>query len=322
VGKSGAKANAGLPAKTKLSVAVHLTTETIALQKNHHLVCMSSQPAPLSKSTAALSVDTPRGSILAEYRPTVSPEHGVYVMLLVSFLTGAAAAQQWTWTTTLALICAFSGFQAEHPLTLQIKQRRSWKPRFLLWMGVYGGAAIAIAAYLYWRSSEREALLLIYSAALAATLVDGVLVWQRQQKSVLNELITFAAVCLSAPLAYQVTTGALPLSVIGLWILNTLFFSSAIFSVKLRKVRTASVMSGGVFHALATGIAVLLWQMHWLMPVTAAAFGVALLKFGFILWRKDWYCHTKIQSVAMLETVASLLFLAILALSLLPPYQY
>ncbi len=31
------------------------------------------------------------------YRPTISPEHGVYVMLVVSFLTGVAAAQQWTW---------------------------------------------------------------------------------------------------------------------------------------------------------------------------------------------------------------------------------
>ncbi|MEO0538936.1 MAG: YwiC-like family protein [Cyanobacteria bacterium P01_A01_bin.123] len=50
------------------------------------------------------------------YRPTLSPEHGVYVMLVVSFLTGAAAAQHWTWVTTLALICAFCGFQAEHPL--------------------------------------------------------------------------------------------------------------------------------------------------------------------------------------------------------------
>lgn len=283
---------------------------------------MPSQPASRSKSTAALWLDTPWVSTLTAHRPTISPEHGIYVVLFLSFLTGAAAAQQWTWTTTLALICAFSGFQAEHPLSLQIKQRRSWKPRFLLWMGAYGGVAFAIAAWLFWLSSEREALLLIYSAALAATLIDGVLVWQRQQKSVLNELITFAAVCLAAPLAYQVTTGALSLSVLGLWILNTLFFSSAIFSVKLRKVRTASVVSGVVFHIFATGVAVLLWQMQWLLPITAAAFGVALLKFGLILWRKDWYCQTKIQYVAMLETGASLLFFAIVALSLLPPYQY
>ncbi|MEM9090115.1 MAG: YwiC-like family protein [Cyanobacteria bacterium P01_F01_bin.53] len=254
------------------------------------------------------------------YSPTVSPEHGAYVVLAVSFLTGAAAAQQWTWTTTLALICAFCGFQAEHPLVLQIKQRSSWKPRFLVWASIYGGVAIAIAAWLFWLNPETWALLMIYGAALVATLVDGALVWQRQQKSRLNELVTFAAVCLSAPLAYIATTGMLPLPVVGLWLLNTLFFSSAIFTVKLRKVHTASVVPGLIFHLLATGTVALLWQIHWLLPITAAAFGVALLKFGLILWQKDWYCHTKIQYVAMLETSASLLFFAIAALSLLPPH--
>ena len=73
----------------------------------------------------------------ASYRPTFSPEHGVYVVLLVSFLIGAAAAQNWTVETTLALVCAFCGFPAEHPLVLQIKQRHSLKPRFLIWGGVY-----------------------------------------------------------------------------------------------------------------------------------------------------------------------------------------
>ncbi|CAN5779046.1 hypothetical protein BH23CYA1_BH23CYA1_17020 [soil metagenome] len=253
------------------------------------------------------------------YSPTVSPEHGAYVVLVVSFLTGAAAAQQWTWATTLALLCAFCGFQAEHPLMLQIKQRRSGKPRFLLWAGVYGGIAIAIASWLFWRSQDWP-LLMIYGAALAATLVDGALVWQRQQKSILNELVTFAAVCLSAPLAYVATTGMLTWPVVGLWILNTLFFSSAIFTVKLRKVRTAPITPGLIFHALATGMAVLLWYIHWLLPVTAAAFGVAVLKLGLIMWQKDWYSHTRIQHVALLETSASLLFLAIATLSLLPPY--
>ncbi len=88
------------------------------------------------------------------YHPTISPEHGVYVVLLVSFMVGAAAAQAWTWSTTLALLCAFCGFQAEHPLMLQIKQRKSWKPRFLVWSGVYGGLALIMAGYLYWRQPE------------------------------------------------------------------------------------------------------------------------------------------------------------------------
>lgn len=289
-------------------------TQRSVIQLTEQLDCPQSGPSNRPQNQPAKKT---KGN--SWYVPTVSPEHGAYVMLAVSFLTGAAAAQQWTWATTLALICAFCGFQAEHPLVLQIKQRRSWKPIFLLWSGVYGGIAIAIAVWLFWRSQDWP-LLMIYGAALAATLVDGALVWQRQQKSILNELVTFAAVCLSAPLAYVATTGMLTWPVVGLWILNTLFFSSAIFTVKLRKLRTGSVVPGLIFHALATGLVGLLWYIHWLLPVTAAAFGVAVLKFGLIMWEKDGYCQTKIQYVALLETSASLLFLAISSLSLLPPY--
>jgi hypothetical protein len=86
------------------------------------------------------------------YRPTLSHEHGVYVMLLMSFLTGAAA-QQWTLATSLALVCAFAGFQAEHRLVLQIKQRCSLKPRFVLWGSIYAGLSLGMAAYLYWQVS-------------------------------------------------------------------------------------------------------------------------------------------------------------------------
>ncbi len=253
------------------------------------------------------------------YQPTVSPEHGVYVMLVVSFLTGAAAAQHWTGVTTLALVCAYCGFQAEHPFSLQIKQRRSWKPRFGVWAGLYGSIAGAIALWLLWQIPAKGSLMLLYGAVLMALLVDGISVWQRQQKSALNELVTFAAVCLSAPLAYVATTGSLTETAIALWLLNTVFFAGSIFTVKLRKVRTASILSGVIFHAIAAALVMALWHIHWLALPTASAFGIAILKFGLILWQKDWYCSTKIQHVAMLETGASLLFLAIVALSLLPP---
>lgn len=45
----------------------------------------TSPPTPVSKPNRQ-----------AWYRPIVSPEHGAYVVLLVAFLTGAAAAHQWT----------------------------------------------------------------------------------------------------------------------------------------------------------------------------------------------------------------------------------
>ncbi|MBD2328440.1 YwiC-like family protein [Alkalinema sp. FACHB-956] len=249
------------------------------------------------------------------YHPIFSPEHGVYVMLSVSFLTGAAAAQQWTWATTLALICAFAGFQAEHPLTLQIKQRRSWKPRFLIWGGFYGGIAFGTAVYL---SLQTPLLLWLYLGAIVALVIDAVSVFYRQQKSFANELLTFAAVCLAAPVAYVSVTGTWTLSVLGLWLLNTLFFSSSIFTVKLRKPRTASLVPGLIYHAISTGIIIGLWFIGWLAPITAIGFGVALLKLGLILIGQDWYRTTPIQNVAILETTSALIFLLIVALSLLP----
>ncbi|GAB4368032.1 MAG: YwiC-like family protein [Elainellaceae cyanobacterium] len=276
---------------------------------------VTSSPLP-STATEPLSR---KPNSQAWYRPTISPEHGVYVMLLASFLIGAAAAVNWTWATTLALICAFCGFQAEHPLVVQIRQRRSPKPRLLVWGSLYSGVAIAIALYLYWQQGNLlSPLLWIYLGAIAAFLFDAISVFYREQKSVLNELITFFAVCLSAPLAYVVTTGTLSPSVLGLWLLNSLFFSSAIFTVKLRKDKQHPITPSLVYHAIATLLIVGLWAIGWLSPLTALAFGVALLKLGIILSQKNWYCTTKIQFVAMLETGTALLFLLIATLSILP----
>ncbi|MCU0549003.1 MAG: YwiC-like family protein [Leptolyngbya sp. Prado105] len=245
------------------------------------------------------------------YSPMVSPEHGVYVMLFVSFLVGAAASHQWTGATTLALICAIAGFQAEHPWVLQIKQRSSWKPRLLVWGTIYAGISLSLALYLAWQT---PILLGLYCAAIAAFAVDAFSVFRRQQKSFTNELLTFAAVCLAAPFAYIATTGTWTIALLGLWLLNALFFSSAIFTVKLRKPKTASLTPGLIYHAIASVIIVGLWYFSALNLLSAVAFGVALLKFGVILWQLDWYRTAKIQQIAMLETSSALLFFAIVVL--------
>ncbi|MGG6267758.1 YwiC-like family protein [Leptolyngbya sp. AN03gr2] len=251
------------------------------------------------------------------YHLTFSPEHGVYIILFVSFLTGAAAAQDWTTETTLALISAFCGFQAEHPWVLQIKQRKSLKPRFLLWASVYTLIAGAIAVVLFLNHSL---LLWIYAGVIVAFIIDAISVFYREQKSIFNEVITFAAVCLSAPFAFIATTGTFSLTVAGLWLLNTLFFSGTIFTVKFRKSKTPSIVPSSVYYAIATLITIALWFMGWLSPWTAAGFAIALCKFAIVLLRKEWYRTARIQSIAIFETSSALLFLLIVSLSLLPAH--
>lgn len=251
------------------------------------------------------------------YRPTFSPEHGVYVVLFVSFLTGAAAAQNWTWETTLALICAFCGFQAEHPWVLQIKQRKSLKLRFWVWGGIYSIVALTIAGLLW---LNHPILLWIYVGAIAAFAIDAVSVFHREQKSIFNEVTTFAAVCLSAPFAFIATTGAFSFTIVGLWLLNTLFFSSTIFTVKFRKSKTPSIVPSVLYHAIAALLIFMLWLLGWLSAVTIAAFGIALGKLAIVLIRQDWYRTTAIGLIAVLETGAAVFFLSIVALTLLPAH--
>lgn len=187
----------------------------------------------------------------AWYQPLFSPEHGVYIMLLIFFLTGAAAAKSWTLATTLALICAFFGFQAEHPLVLQIRQRRSLKPHFLVWGGLYSAISLFIAVWLFLKF---PVLIWLYLGAAIALVMDAISVFEREQKSIFNELITFAAVCLSTPFAYVATTGTISVEVMALGVLNALYFSSSIFIVKLRKAKTSSLVPGMVYHAVATAL--------------------------------------------------------------------
>ncbi|PNW42146.1 UNVERIFIED_CONTAM: hypothetical protein BEN50_14150 [Euhalothece sp. KZN 001] len=261
---------------------------------------------------------------LSWYQPIISPEHGVYVVLIASFLVGVSLAQTWNWATTFALICAFFGFQAEHPLVLQIKQRKSWKPRFLFWGALYGGIAGLIALYLaLTTSSSLFPLLGIYVAALFALVVDAVAVLRRGQKTILNEMVTFAAVCLVVPFAYIVTTDSFSSIAIGLWALCTLYFSGTIFTVKLRKIRKGDSLENAwqrlsIYTAIAAGIIALLYFTELLPLIPAIAFTVLLLKVLFILIRLQWYRTAPISRIAAFETLSALCFAIITIVALLP----
>lgn len=268
------------------------------------------QPVPSS------IVEQPSSRTVAWHRPIFSPEHGVYVVLLGSFLTGAAAAQQWTWHTTLALISALAAFLAEHPLVLQIRQRRSWKPRFLVWGGLYSGIALGGTIYL---ALQSPILWWLYLGAFVVLIVDAIAVFYRKQRTIANEFFTFAAVCLTAPLTSIATTGTFSITVVGLWLLNTLFFGSAIFTVKLRK-QEAVLIPGVVYHAVAPLLLGVACYYQLLSPITACAFGIALGRFSLVLALQGWYRTTPIQNVARLETLSSGLFLAIACVSLLPAH--
>ena len=218
-------------------------------------------------------------------RPTFSPEHGVLLVLFGSFLTGAALAQAWTYTTTVALICAFFALQAEHPYIVQIKLRKNPKPRYLIWGGIYGLIALFLAIVLW---EQSHSLLLLYLLAIFGLIADAIAVIKGKHKSRVNEIIGFTAICLSAPLAYGATTGSITPEAMALWVLNTLFFSSAVYTIKLRRKKTAAFRPGLIYHCMAALIVFGLYSLNYLSLVTALSFSVALFKFLTVFGFRDW----------------------------------
>lgn len=250
------------------------------------------------------------------YLPTFSPEHGVLLVLLGAVLTGASVAQSWHSDTSWACLAAFLGLQAEHPVIVQVKRRRHWRPRYLVWAGIYGGSAFAIAL---WLCLAHPVLWWVVGTGILALGLDILAVFQRNHKAVANEIVMFVAICLSTLFVYGATTGDITVQAVGMWILNSLFFASAVFSVKLRKRKTSSLRPGVAYHGIAIALVTGLYAIGWLSLFTALVFSVALLKLAVIICWQNWYRTCRFEHIARFETYFALSYTFLAALTVLPP---
>jgi hypothetical protein len=148
--------------------------------------------------------------------------------------------------------------------------------------------------------------------------INVLAVFRRRQKVISTEILMFAAICLATLFAYGTTATALSVEAVGLWLLNTLFFSSAIFTIKLRKVKTSSLKGGLIYHAVAIALIALLYGLGWLKLLTALTFTIALLKLAIIISLRDWYCNCRFEYIARFETYFALSYTALACLTVLP----
>lgn len=105
-----------------------------------------------------------------------------------------------------------------------------------------------------------------------------------------------------------------------MWLLNTLFFSSAVYTIKLRRKKTAAFKPGVIYHGIATLMIITLYYLNYLSLVTALSFSIALIKLVTILGFQNWYRQAKFHSIAIFETRFALVYIAIAAISVLPAH--
>lgn len=131
----------------------------------------------------------------------------------------------------------------------------------------------------------------------------------------------FAAICLATLFVYGTNTGTLTPQAIGLWLLNSLFFASAVFTIKLRKVKTSSLRGSLVYHGVAIALTAALYWLGWLSLFTALTLGVALLKLAVVILFRDWYRNCRFEYIARFETYFALTYTALACLTVLPEYM-
>ena len=173
---------------------------------------------------------------------------------------------------------------------------------------------VTVGCWLAWDVPE---LLWIYGAAIATLAIDLWAVSQKQQKSIPNEITMFAAICLSTPLAFGATVGTITPQAMGLWILNTLFFVTSIFTIKFRKGK-ASTWEGGSYLMVAVVMVLGLYGFGYLNGLTALTFAIAPLKFGLVVWLQDWYRTCHFGAIARFESYFALSYICLVALTILP----
>ncbi len=178
-------------------------------------------------------------------------EHGAWAMWIVPMLSSALVTR-----FSAAFAVLFISFTllyvVHHPAVTMLKRRSVPQRRDVLLLlalavpGLLAGTGIVFLANLPW--------LLVFAA------IEGILFafsirsfLARDQRSFVSELVTVAALTLTAPAGYYTITGSLDEKALLLYSLNILFFGSSVFYVKLKieSIRSKGGWSGEAGKALA-----------------------------------------------------------------------
>jgi hypothetical protein len=168
-------------------------------------------------------------------RPPIPREHGAWAILYTPYVIGTVMAGEAAPIPSLLLLLAVTSvFLAREPATLLLRRRRA--EGAAAWLATYGliAAACGAALILYY---GRTALLQIGAAAgLAFGLHAALQAWparKRLDRSLWGEMMSVAALTLTAPAAYAVVRGDLDGMAAFVWAECLVFFWSGILHVKM-----------------------------------------------------------------------------------------
>ncbi len=221
-------------------------------------------------------------------------------MLLVPYLAGLLTAG-FAWPDLPLLVAWIAGYLLSYYALLAVKTRRlgKFRPQVL----VYGGTALAAGATVLLARPELLAFAPVFAVAL---LVNGLFAARRDDRALLNGLVSVAAATLILPVV-AVVAGESPWSTNEVAAVTFLYFAGTVLFVKscIRERDNAGLyaMSAG-FHVGAAVVAA------WLNPVYAVPFTWYLVR-AVVLRRRQYSA----KQIGIVEIASSALLLAAAAIA-------
>lgn len=246
----------------------------------------------------------------------------LYAPLLIAILVlGRFELELW-----LFVIAVSAAFLAHEPLATLARLnplRPTSKEKFRqarIWLAIYSGFALPTFAVLLF-SFKRWHLLTVGAVVLASLGLHIYLTARRAERKFVGELLGVVSLTLTAPAAYYVVRGQFDKNSLLLWGVNLLYFTSAIFYVKMRvsrsvQKRDANLLTWQCFFyhcALITFIGVLAW-LEWFSALVVVAFVPITLRAFLGMTGKGERLNLK--KIGIAELAYTLVFVIFLVLGL------
>ena len=171
-------------------------------------------------------------------RPIVPREHGVWAVLYGSFLVGVGVAGRVTLAAALLFVGITAAVFANGSLSILVRWsakdgQRGRRRHARIWFMLYG--AIAAAAFGPLLVVFRMAFLLLFAVGAACFLLLRMfLIRERDDRTLMGELIGAAGLTMVGPVTHAVSVGGVQAISLILWLLLFLFFASGVFYVRMR----------------------------------------------------------------------------------------
>ncbi len=163
-------------------------------------------------------------------------QHGAWAMFLIPAIMAASLSGGWNWAA-LFLIASFILIFLSYEPTVKVVRR--WKNKHILnkeslkWVFLFAGSG-AITAILVF-IMHKQWIAFSFGGVVAITLIFHLWITvQKQNMSILGELIGVFGLTASAPVIYLFLHGSLDARGWILWLINFLYFAGSIFYVKLK----------------------------------------------------------------------------------------